>query len=162
MHLKRILQQTLYICNMKKFRLITLFGLILTLSVTAIGQTTETEYNYLTKGYKIQVESGLDMKKGYSLKDVGEWSVDYSSFKRKATFKALYRDNDSIPCATLMILKRTDTVFEEYVCIPHYKSDSSIWEKARADFKKACSSWSVAAVDYAWNCIKMISFLSSK
>ena len=48
--LKRILQQTLYICNMKKFRLITLFGLILTLSVTAIGQTTETEYNYLTKG----------------------------------------------------------------------------------------------------------------
>jgi hypothetical protein len=32
----------------------------------ATGQapTTEEEYNYLTKGYAIQISSGLDMKKG--------------------------------------------------------------------------------------------------
>lgn len=144
---------------MKKLQL---FALLFTLSVAAIAQTTETEYNYLTKGYKIQLESGLDMKKGYSFKNTGDWSVDYPNFKRVVEFKALYRDNDSIPCATLMILKRTDTNFEEYICIPHYKSDASIWDKAHADFKKASTNWSVAAIDYAWSYIKMISFLMSK
>ena len=39
--------------------------------------TTEEEYNYLTKGYKIQVESGLDMKKGYSLIDMGTYQLSF-------------------------------------------------------------------------------------
>ena len=29
--------------------------------------TTEEEYNYITKGYQIQLSSGLDMKKGYAV-----------------------------------------------------------------------------------------------
>lgn len=31
------------------------------------GVTTEEEYNYMTKGYQIQMSGGLDMKKGYTL-----------------------------------------------------------------------------------------------
>lgn len=31
------------------------------------GITTEEEYNYMTKGYQMQLSSGLDMKKGYML-----------------------------------------------------------------------------------------------
>lgn len=46
-------------------------------SVTLFGQTTEEEYNYLTKGYKVQIESGLDMKKGYEFKDLAN---DYTQF----------------------------------------------------------------------------------
>ncbi len=54
-----------------------LFSLIVT-SIMAVCQAphvktrnvkvaiiTETEYNYMSKGYKTQVEQGLDMKKGY-------------------------------------------------------------------------------------------------
>ena len=37
--------------------------------------TTMEEYNYMTKGYKIQVESGLDMKKGYFIEDMGEHKI---------------------------------------------------------------------------------------
>jgi len=33
-------------------------------SIKTLGTTLE-EYNYITKGYKVQIESGLDMKKGY-------------------------------------------------------------------------------------------------
>ena len=31
------------------------------------GVTTEEEYNYMTKGYQMQMSGGLDMKKGYML-----------------------------------------------------------------------------------------------
>ncbi|WP_421799825.1 hypothetical protein [Haliscomenobacter sp.] len=37
-------------------------------SISFAQGTTQEEYNYVTKGYKIQQESGLDMKKGYSIK----------------------------------------------------------------------------------------------
>ncbi len=40
--------------------------------------TTLEEYNYLTKGYSIQVESGLDMKKGYTIEKQGTHDIgDY-------------------------------------------------------------------------------------
>ncbi len=45
-------------------------------SFITLGQTTETEYNYVTKGYKIQLESGLDMKKGYRFEDLDTWGVE--------------------------------------------------------------------------------------
>lgn len=37
-----------------------------------LSPTTEEEYNYLTKGYRVQLESGLDMKKNYLLEDWGQ------------------------------------------------------------------------------------------
>ena len=36
----------------------------------SFSQTTLEEYNYISKGYKIQLESGLDMKRGYLLEDI--------------------------------------------------------------------------------------------
>ncbi len=46
--------------------------IILVLCENSFSQsTTQEEYNYITKGYKIQVESGLDMKKGYILTELG-------------------------------------------------------------------------------------------
>lgn len=52
---------------------------------------TETEYNYLTKGLKIQKESGLDMKKGYMLNELLTRKVDRYSFKGKI-FKDIEKD----------------------------------------------------------------------
>ena len=44
-----------------------LFITMIFISVNSFTQTTLEEWNYITKGYKIQLESGLDMKKGYEL-----------------------------------------------------------------------------------------------
>jgi hypothetical protein len=46
----------------------SIFLLVLFLfSLHSFSQTSTEEYNYVTKGLKIQMESGLDMKKGYVL-----------------------------------------------------------------------------------------------
>ncbi len=44
--------------------------------------TTDEEYNYAIKGYQAQVEAGLDMKKGYVLKDLGDWPALYTDGTR--------------------------------------------------------------------------------
>lgn len=101
------------------------------------AQTTQEEYNYLTKGYKIQLESGLDMKKGYSLKDLGDWGLNHGSENRNCTFKGLVRDGQNKPCAILMIYKRTDisngAVF--HICIP-INASGDIWQQT-LDFVNA-------------------------
>jgi hypothetical protein len=68
--------------------------------VSSESPTTETENNYMTKGYRTQLESGLDMKKGYSIDDSrtkifrggcdGNWNCNYI-FK----FMPLMRGNGS-------------------------------------------------------------------
>jgi len=110
-------------------RIFTFFAALLVLSVVSFGQTTQEEYNYITKGYKVQIESGLDMKKGYSLKDLGDWGLTFGAEKRNVEFKGLYRTNETKPCAIMMIYKRTDISngATYYICIPHPKSEESIW-----------------------------------
>ncbi|MFV5699001.1 hypothetical protein ACM55H_11595 [Flavobacterium sp. ZT3R17] len=49
--------------------------------------TTLEEYNYMTKGYKIQISSGLDVKKGYVIndlvrRDTGQYVFDFKTFHR--------------------------------------------------------------------------------
>lgn len=132
------------------------------ISLSVFGQTTEEEFNYITKGYKIQLESGLDMKKGYEFKDIDGWGVNYNSFQRKASFKQLFREGETIPCATLMILERTDTDYKEYLCIPHFESTDEIWKKAYYGFRESAKDWTEASRGYVWGLIKMISHLTSE
>jgi len=96
--------------------------------------TTQEEYNYITKGYKIQIESGLDMKKGYTLVDMGKtmtttWGKNREL--RECSFKGLIRDGQTKPCAIMMIYKRTDipngAVY--YICIPTYYTPQEIWQQ---------------------------------
>lgn len=55
---------------------ILIFALLLSAVTFLKAQTTEEEYNFVTIGFKVQLESGLDMKKGYALKDLGSWSLN--------------------------------------------------------------------------------------
>ncbi len=84
--------------------------------------TTETEYNYVKKGYKTQIEQGLDMKKGYTFKELH--TNFYGTYKMK--FKGLYRDGQTYPCAILIVMEYDGDV--DYVCIPHHESEKKIWE----------------------------------
>jgi hypothetical protein len=106
------------------------FIMLFTFSVVN-GQTTQEEYNYITKGYKVQIESGLDMKKGYTLVELGNWGLNSGSEVRNCTFKALIRDGQKRPCAIMMIYKRTDISngVTFYVCIPSQDASSEIWQQ---------------------------------
>lgn len=60
--------------------------------------TTIEEYNYLTKGYRIQKDSGLDMKSGYSFVNLStKVRGSYTFF-----FKALKRDEKNEVAAILV------------------------------------------------------------
>lgn len=47
------------------------------------SELTQEEYNYLTKGLRVQEESGLDMKKGYELKMLAYKKVNRYTFTSK-------------------------------------------------------------------------------
>lgn len=140
------------------FSLILLF---VTVSM-AVSQTTLEEYNYLTKGYKVQIESGLDMKDGYELKYAHTTTIRKKSFNRAIEFKYLYRENDTIPCALLLILTRTDTDYKDYLCIPSSNSTIELWEKSKKDFFASANNWNAYARDYTWGMFRMISNQAAK
>ncbi len=90
------------------------------------GQTTLEEYNYVTKGYRIQIESGLDMKKGYVFEDIDKQSTR----EREAVLKVLYRvkDGNATIAAYLIEYKHSGSPIE-YICIPKPNSEVEIMRK---------------------------------
>lgn len=96
-----------------------------------IAHTTQEEFNYITKSYKIKLESGLDMKKGYNLIDLGNCGINHGLEKRNYTFKDLVRNGQTKPCALLLIYKRQDILngSENHICIPSYDASEDIWNQ---------------------------------
>jgi hypothetical protein len=94
-----------------------------------VAPTSIEEFNYLTKGYKVQIESGLDMKKGYSFKLLGTYKQGARNFE----FKGLYRDSENKPCAILVVY-----AFEgyqtQYYCIPSNDASPEFWQRTYKDF----------------------------
>jgi hypothetical protein len=96
--------------------------------------TTEEEYNYLSKGYKVQIEAGLDMKKGYLFQDFGE--VKHSSYS--FDFKLLIREAKKEVAGILVITKSEVWGHTYYVAIPvnntelmaKYYSTINGWDEA--------------------------------
>lgn len=94
-----------------------------TFSLTAISQTTTEEYNYVTKGYKTQIDGGLDMKKGYTLEDVD----DASAGGRNATLKRLVKTTGGQrKIAAYMIIYQKDGSPKEYICVPNANSNKEV------------------------------------
>lgn len=81
--------------------------------------TTEEEYNYLSKGYKVQIESGLDMKKGYIFENFGEVKQTNYSF----TFKLLIREAEKEVAGILVVTKSEISGNTYYVAIPVNNKD---------------------------------------
>lgn len=76
--------------------------------------TTEEEYNYLTKGYRVQTESGLDMKKGYKFSDSEVIPMGNYSFE----LKSLIREAKNELAGILIISKSKISGNTYYVAIP--------------------------------------------
>jgi len=125
---------------MRKLSFILLFSMIVctTLAQTIKGTTME-EYNYVVKGYKVQQESGLDMKKGYRIDDIvitfpAFSGPDYDMYSvitegmKKFKVKALYRQTETVPCAFIILCK--GSADDVYLCIPNKNSDDEVWSKS--------------------------------
>lgn len=106
--------------------------------------TSEEEYNYLTKGYKIQLESGLDMKQGYILKTFSKSKVDAYNFE----FSFLQKISGTKNTAILILAKSNVSGLTYYFCIPfnnqklleqYYYSVSSLDERMTTALQIATS-----------------------
>jgi hypothetical protein len=94
--------------------------------------TTLEEYNYITKGYRVQKESGLDMKKGYEFRDITEAIVGSYHF----SILSLVRVPKNEIAALLVITNSTNSGKTYYFCIPHdnpeleekYLQDLNSWD----------------------------------
>ncbi|MFZ1665323.1 MAG: hypothetical protein WAU08_07975 [Flavobacteriales bacterium] len=108
--------------------------------------TTEEEYNYLTKGYAIQVASGLDMKRGYTFADMGGSVSAIADGTRGTEFKGLMRDGGTTPCAILLIYKKP-TGELVYFCIPTYNADSALWDRTFKQVHDAAAAYNSSSMD---------------
>lgn len=100
-------------------------------------ETTLEEYNYLTKGYKIAMESGLDMKSGYRLEE--GFAISKSSYK--FTFRDFIRTADTSYAGTLVIVFSSVSQRTYYIAIPCVFADQygllSVWESQFSQFDAA-------------------------
>lgn len=108
---------------------ILLLLIVLFVSTYTFCQTTEEEFNYVTKGLKIQVDAGLDMKKGYELKSIHI----INSGQKRAEIGQLIRTGDkSIACYWIKF-----TNFKTYYfCLPHPDSKVAIINQSNSEILK--------------------------
>jgi hypothetical protein len=100
------------------------------------------------------IESGLDMKKGYTFKELGT----FTNSTRNCTFKALYRDKETKPCGILCIFKRLDGGYC-YLCIPTFDATQELWTKTNNDINN-CFDNSGASKSFNIFLMKLISELN--
>ncbi|MEO5571686.1 MAG: hypothetical protein ABIT08_06540 [Bacteroidia bacterium] len=111
---------------MKKI-VIAAIALLFICSITfaqKIKPTTDEEYNYGAVGYKIQLQTKLPMKKGYSAVDLG----GNEEPDRSVVLKGLLRDGETIPCAVIMVYSKMNTP-PEYFCMPTPDAPESLWNR---------------------------------
>lgn len=90
--------------------------------------TTLEEYNYLTKGYKVQVESGLDMKRGYQIKFLDKRSAADRSAELFVLKRELLDSTVGVRLETagyLVVYQKSGSP-KEYICIPNPNAPSEI------------------------------------
>jgi hypothetical protein len=130
-------------------------------SVCLSAQTTLEEYNYITKGYKIQMESGLDMKKGYLLQDLKTVVCKSGGWTRTFNFKNLIRIRENKVCAIMVEYikygQKRNNQWEKtytYFCIPTMDSSQEIWDLTE---QKNTNLQIDLAIAYSWALTFLIS-----
>jgi len=89
-------------------------------------QTTQEEYDYVTKELKIQVEGNFNMRKGYELKSI---KVVNNNQKRIELGQLIRIEDKSVACYWLKF-----TNFKTiYFCLPNPHSTTSIINKCNTD-----------------------------
>jgi hypothetical protein len=107
----------------KTIILMAVFALTSIFSNVVLGQTTLEEFNYVTKGYKVQIESGLDMKKGYEIENVDEETSGGRTVILKKLIKTTTNQKKTV---AYMLTYKKGSGATEYICIPQPSSDKEI------------------------------------
>lgn len=111
-------------------RIFLIIILLFTFNLSSFSQgfppTTDEEYNMSTVGYKLYLQMGVELKKGYTVKELGE----YEYGDRKATFKGLYRPGDEKPCVIIMMYSKLRGA-PEYYGIPTIDAPEILWDRYR-------------------------------
>ena len=146
---------------------ITLTILIIFLSYYSFSQSNENssnvtistsleEYNYMTKGIKIQFETGLDMKKGYELEHIT--TIQRSSYS--FDFKALKRIEENNLAGILIIANSKVSGRTYYLGMPinnqelqeKFEEDIRYWDESMTTaFAQSVSDLYAQASDYFYN-----------
>ena len=116
--------------------------LALFLSASLVGQTTIKEFNYVTKGIEVAINSGLDMKDGYELRHISKtilkdaytnWSNEDRN--EEVAFHLLMREDNTVASYILTHAGSVGTHdFTQVLCIPTGKTDLSIMNMAKEQF----------------------------
>lgn len=88
------------------------------------GQTSQEEYNFITKGYRFTMDYGLDMKQGYSVKLLKKYDLTANC---SSMISGLFRTQNASLAGYLVVIK--DGTFEKDICIPTENSTDEIWKQ---------------------------------
>lgn len=121
--------------------------LFLLLPLTAVAQpTSEEEYNYVRLGYHETAAKGLDPKKGYTMKDLNAYPLEFGDGSRRSvTLKGLYRDGSATPCALLMTFRGKDGSVTHF-CVPTADASPGLWQQTNMEVMALLSDWNSAQV----------------
>jgi hypothetical protein len=106
---------------MKAFLFISILMLFYSIAHT---QTSQEEYNFITKGYRFTIDYGLDMKKGYSIKSLKKYELSSAC---TSSISGLFRNKSGNLAGYLVKIK--DGTFEKDICIPTERSTDDIWKQ---------------------------------
>jgi hypothetical protein len=102
----------------KLFLLLFILG-----SGLAYSQTTQDEYNYLTKGWLTMQKQGLGMKQGYSTADRGKYTLDYNGYNLEVSILALVRTADNSTAGFIIMVHDTKKDNTQYFGVPAKNTD---------------------------------------
>lgn len=119
--------------------LLILFMVIIS-TVTAQEGTTQEEYNYVTKGYLVTIQQGLDIKSGYTVKNASNQIKIDANSTDYIQAKYFIKTNDTKrKFACLTILYHQNNTLTKAFCLPHFKSAQEIKDLYYTDLEMANS-----------------------
>jgi hypothetical protein len=106
----------------KLFLLLFILG-----SGLAYSQTTQDEYNYLTKGWLSMQQQGMGLKAGYATTDKGKYTVEYGGYNLEVSILNLTRTADNSSAGYIVMVHDTKKNNTQYIGVPAKNSDQGIW-----------------------------------
>jgi hypothetical protein len=103
-----------------------LLGAFLFLSLTAFSQTSQEEYDYLSKVYGEQKDTGMLVKKGYRVYELTTTFTAFSDTARNISFWGIVRKGQTKPSAILMKYDKLGKA-TVHICVPTIDAPQSMW-----------------------------------
>lgn len=115
---------------MKKILFLFLLCLSISRLHAQLPTTSYEDYMYLTNGVRQALKNGYDIKQGYRLNYITEFSATSGGVLRTCKFYGFCQEGERIPHAYLMVYSRANDNYQDYFCIPANNSEQGIWDMA--------------------------------